>query len=91
MRQHPKLCKAGSVPVGLTTVAFRNFCRVEELAPRRAHNAEFAGSSPAPATTLPVAGLVATPRRVEAVASLPAWSLLRINPKLISGGNHIAG
>ncbi len=69
----------------------RDFCRVEKMESRRAHNAEVVGSSPTPATTLPVAGLVATPRRVEAVASLPAWSLLRINPKLISGGNHIAG
>lgn len=32
-----------------------------------------------------VAGLVATPRRVEAATSLPAWSLLGLNPRLFQG------
>lgn len=61
------------------------FCRVEKLTSRLAHNQEVAGLSPAPATTLPLTGLVATPRRARRLAPLPAWSLLVWNPQLLKG------
>lgn len=51
-------------------------CRVEKMASRLAHNQEVAGSSPAPATTVPLTGLVATPRLARRLAPLPAWALL---------------
>ena len=51
-------------------------CRVEKMASRLAHNQEVAGSTPAPATTVPLTGLVATPRRARRLAPLPAWALL---------------
>lgn len=63
----------------------REFCRVEKMASRLAHNQEVAGSSPAPATTVPLTGLVATPRRARRLATLPAWALLRFNPQLMKG------